>query len=88
MGGGVTNEFSITVNGAAQIYSDSAMTQNITGAAEGETVYVRGMNTITSITSSPSVTFTQIGGMQYSFVMPASNIIITVTVSGSSGGTN
>lgn len=63
------------------------VSDEITEAAEGETVYISVSSAIGRISSSPSVTFTYVGMKSgtsgalgiYSFVMPASNITITLS---------
>ena len=82
----IVYNISITTNGEAYAYDYAG--NKITSAKAGETCYVKGVTTITDISSTPSVTFTyESYHVWYSFIMPMSDLAIIVTTE-SGGGSN
>ncbi len=81
----------ITLSGESSTYAAHFVGKNneiITSATYGEVVTVCTLNDITSITSSPTVTFESIPlySNRKRFVMPNENITITLTVQSGGGG--
>lgn len=78
--------YSIVINydamSGANVYDD--FNNIISSSKAGEVCYIKG-GTITGISSTPAVEFTNNAGAYY-FVMPMSNLTVTVTITG--GGDN